>query len=216
MIDLAALAEYAPAMWQGLLVTAEICAVSLVLGLLLGLVVALLGRLPIPPLRWLLRAYVEVWRGTPLLLQLFILYYGGPSLGFTPSAYTAGVLGISLYTAAYLSEIFRAGFEAVPPGQIEAARMLGFTKLKIVRHIEVPQMLKLVVPPTTNQMISIIKESAVLSVITVPELTLTTTRIVSETFNVVEPYLLLGLAYWSITSLVALGSRRVERRLVRA
>jgi polar amino acid transport system permease protein len=216
MIDLAALAEFAPAIWRGLLVTVEICAVSLMLGLVLGLVVALLGRLPFRPLHWLIRGYVEIWRGTPLLLQLFILYYGGPSLGFTPSAYLAGVLGMSLYTGAYLSEIFRGGFDAVPPGQIEAARMLGFTRLKIVRHIEVPQMLKLVVPPTTNQMISIIKESAVLSVITVPELTLTTTSIVSETFNVVEPYLLLGLAYWSITSLVAFASRRVERRLVQA
>ena len=215
MIDVTALVEYLPAIWQGLLVTVEICAVSLVLGVLLGFAVALLARLPFAPLRWLLRGYVELWRGTPLLLQLFILYYGGPSLGFTPSSYEAGVLGMSLYTAAYLSEIFRAGFEAVPPGQIEAARMLGFTKLKTVRHIEVPQMLKLIVPPTTNQMISIIKESAVLSVITVPELTLTTTRIVSETFNVVEPYLLLGLAYWSVTSAVAFASRRVERRLVR-
>ncbi|MFC5068683.1 amino acid ABC transporter permease [Flaviflagellibacter deserti] len=216
MIDFTAIAEYAPAIGRGLLVTIEICAVSLVLGLLLGLGVALLARLPWLPLRWLIRSYIELWRGTPLLLQLFILYYGGPTFGFLPTSYQAGVLGMSLYTAAYLAEIFRAGFEAVPPGQVEAARMLGFTKLKIVRHIELPQMLRLVVPPTTNQMISIIKESAVLSVITVPELTLTTTRIVSETFVVVEPYLLLGLAYWSVTAMVAFGSRQIERRLVRA
>lgn len=216
MIDLVAIVEYAPAIGRGLLVTIEICTVSLFLGLLLGLAVALLGRLPWPPLRWLIRTYVEIWRGTPLLLQLFILYYGGPSIGFLPSAYQAGVLGMTLYTGAYLAEIFRAGFEAVPPGQIEAARMLGFTKLKIVRHIELPQMLALIVPPATNQMISIIKESAVLSVITVPEVTFTTTRIVSETFAVVEPYLLLGLAYWCVTTAVACGSRQVERKLVRA
>lgn len=215
VLDFPFMATHAPALLAGLGVTVFMVAISLAAGLILGVAIALVRRLGFGPLNALLRAYIEVLRGTPLLVQLFVLYYGGPSIGLVLGAYEAGALGLTLYTSAYLAEIVRAGLESIPRGQIEAARMLGFTRAQIFARIEAPQMLTLIVPPSTNQMISVTKESAVLSVITVPELTFNTTRVVSQTFVVVEPYLMLGLSYWLLTSLLAWASGRLERSFQR-
>jgi polar amino acid transport system permease protein len=131
------------------------------------------------------------------------------------SAFAAGVVGLSLYSSAYFSEIFRAGLESIPHGQIEAAQVVGLTRLQIFRRIQLPQMMALVLPPITNQAISLIKESAVLSVITVPELTFRTTRMVTETFAVVEPYLMLAMLYWILTSAIAQLGQQSERVLTK-
>lgn len=142
------------------------------------------------------KTYVWLIRGTPFLAQLFVLYFGLPQIGITLSALQATVIGLSLYGTAYFGEIFRATWQAIPKGQIEAGRIFGLSRLRILRHIEMPQAGRLAIPMLTNQAILILKESSVASIITVPELTMTAGTIVAETFSYIEPYLLLGLIYW--------------------
>ncbi len=203
--------RYAGRFLDGFLTTAWICGVSICAAVALGLALFLVRRLPFAPARWFYDGYVGLLRGTPFLIQIFLLYYGGPGLGLRLSATTTALIGLSVYGSAYFAEIFRAGFEAVPRGQVEAARMLGFDRGQILRNVELPQMAALIIPPSVNQCIILIKESAVLSVITVPELTTVATRVVSETFSFAEPYLLLALLYWLLVETTARGGRWLER-----
>jgi polar amino acid transport system permease protein len=213
-LDLDLISQYGPLLLAGLLLTIEICGAALLVGFVLGLVIAVLTSHS-RTLRAVVSGYIAVLRGTPLLIQLFILYYGGPAFGVVLSAFSTGILVLGFYSSAYLSEIFRAGLESIPRGQIEAAEVVGLSPLQIFLKIQLPQMMALVLPPITNQAVSLIKESAVLSVITVPELTFRTTRMVTETFAVVEPYLMLALLYWTLTSAVAQLGQQSERALTK-
>jgi polar amino acid transport system permease protein len=205
--------QYAPLMLAGLVTTAWICALATVLGLAVGLLLACLESAALAPLRWAVRAYIEVVRGLPILILLFVLYYGGPSIGLRLGAETVGVLGLGFYGAAYFAEIFRSGFQSIPKGQVEAARMAGLSGTQIIRHIKLPQMLVMITPPMVNQVIILIKESAVLSIITVAELTKNTTQFVNETYAVIQPYLAAALLYWLLVEAVAQFGKYVERRV---
>jgi polar amino acid transport system permease protein len=125
-----------------------------------------------------------------------VIYSAAPRDGLALSAYWSGLVGLVIYGSAYFAEIYRAGFNSIPHGQVEAARILGLSKVDITARIKLPQMLRLIIPPTTNEVIVLIKESAVLSIITVPELTNITGRVVNETFTVIQPYLAAGVLYW--------------------
>src|SRR5690606_18136502 len=116
------LVQYSPLMLSGLATTAWICALAAALGIAVGLVLAILGGTGFRPLSWIVRVYIEIMRGLPILILLFVLYYGGPSIGLRLSAETVGVVGLGFYGAAYFAEIFRSGFQSIPKGQIEAAR----------------------------------------------------------------------------------------------
>lgn len=212
-LDLNMLAHYAPLMLSGLWTTTIVCIVAAVIALVGGLFLALALLSPAAPLRWAARAYVEVMRGTPILVILFLLYYGGPSFGLVLDPVPAGIIGLGAYTAGFFAEIFRAGFQSIPVGQIEAARMLGMSPARIVRRIQIPQMLALIVPPATNQLILLVKESAVLSIITVAELTKNATQMANETFAVIEPFLGVALLYWLLIEIIARGGALVERRV---
>ncbi|WP_311032075.1 amino acid ABC transporter permease [Mesorhizobium koreense] len=205
--------QYAPLMLAGLVTTAWICALATVLGIAVGLVLACLEGVGLKPLHWAVRTYIEIMRGLPILILLFVLYYGGPSIGLRLDAETVGVFGLGFYGAAYFAEIFRSGFQSIPKGQIEAARMAGLTSTQIVRHIKLPQMLVLITPPMVNEVIILIKESAVLSIITVAELTKNTTQFVNETYAVIQPYLAAALLYWLLVEAVAQVGKYVERRV---
>lgn len=205
--------QYAPLMLAGLATTAWICALATVLGIAVGLVLASLEGTSFRPLRWAVRSYIEIMRGLPILILLFVLYYGGPSIGLRLKAETVGVLGLGFYGAAYFAEIFRSGFQSIPKGQIEAARMAGLSDTQIIRHIKLPQMLVLITPAMVNQVIILIKESAVLSIITVAELTKNTTQFVNETYAITEPYLAAALLYWLLVEAVAQIGRVIERRV---
>lgn len=213
VFDISLFREYWPLMLSGLATTAWICAAANALGIAVGLVVALLGMLPVPPIRWAARGYIEVMRGLPILILLFLLYYGGPSFGLRLSASSVGVLGLGFYGGGYFAEIFRSGFQSIPRGQIEAARMVGLSGGQIVRRIKLPQMLMLIVPPMVNQVIILVKESAILSIITVAEITKNTTQIVNETYAVVEPYLAAALLYWLLIEGVARVGRLIEKKI---
>ncbi len=162
-----------------------------------------------------LRAYVEVIRGTPFLIQLFLLYYGGPFIGLSLDPVPAGLLGLAVYGAAYFSEIFRAGFEAVPRGHVEAGECLGLDRVQIVKRILIPEMTMLVLPPAVNMLIVLLKETAVLSIITVPELTFQISAIGSEKYAFVEAMFLLACFYWGLVELCGMLGRTAEERLSR-
>jgi polar amino acid transport system permease protein len=124
-----------------------------------------------------------------------------------------GILGLGFYGAGYFAEIFRAGFESIPGGQIEAGRMVGLSRRQIVYRIQIPQMLGLIIPPSVNQVIILVKESAVLSIISVAELTKNATQMANETFAVVEPFLAVAVLYWVLIEAIARSGRWLERRV---
>ena len=157
----------------------------------------------------------KCFRGTPFLVQLFLLYFGGPYAGLSLDALPAGLLALSVYGGAYFSEVFRAGFEAVPRGHVEAAECAGFSRAQIVRRILLPEMAMLVLPASVNTAVSLLKDTAVLSVITVPELTLTVSALGTEFYAFVEALFLLALGYWGLVEIAAWLGRLAERRLAR-
>lgn len=212
-IDTDMIARYGPLLLAGLWTTIRICALATVIAIVVGLGLALLLLVRSTALRAFARLYVEVMRGTPILVILFLLYYGGPSFGLVLSAEPVGILGLGFYGAGYFAEIFRAGFQSIPAGQIEAARMVGLPRSHIVRRIQIPQMLGLVVPPSVNQVIILVKESAVLSIIAVGELTMNATRMANETFAVIEPFLAIAILYWLLIEAISRSGQWIERRV---
>jgi polar amino acid transport system permease protein len=212
-IDVEMIARYAPLLLAGLATTVRVSALAGLIAVALGLLLALLLGAGNVAVRALARGYVEVMRGTPILVVLFLLYYGGPTFGLVLGAGVVGVLGLGTYGAAYFAEIFRAGFQSIPKGQIEAARMVGLSRAQIVRRIQLPQMLGLILPPSVNQIIILVKESAVLSIITVAELTKNATQMANETFAVVEPYVAVALLYWLLIEVISRTGRWLEAKV---
>ena len=213
--DYALVATKLPEIFHALGVTLFVWIVGLVGATILGFLVAVARRFG--P-RWLdlaLGAYVELFRGTPFLIQLFLLYFGGPYVGLSLDPIPAGLLGLSVYGAAYFSEIFRAGFEAVPSGHVEAGECVGLTRAQIVRRILLPEMTMLVLPACVNMAVVLLKETAVMSVITVPELTLTISAIGTEFYAFVESLFLLALFYWGLVEICGWLGRLTEARLSR-
>ena len=213
--DYALVASKIPEIFHALGVTLFVWIVGLVGATIIGFLVAVARRFG--P-RWLdlaLGAYVELFRGTPFLIQLFLLYFGGPYVGLSLDPIPAGLLGLSVYGAAYFSEIFRAGFEAVPSGHVEAGECVGLTRAQIVRRILLPEMTMLVLPACVNMAVVLLKETAVMSVITVPELTLTISAIGTEFYAFVESLFLLALFYWGLVEICGWLGRLTEARLSR-
>ena len=205
--------RYAPALLGGFGVTILCWGAGSLLGLLIGFVVALLDETPFPPLRWLLRVYIEVLRGTPFLMQLFLLYAGGPFIGLRLSATTAGILGLGLYSSAYFSEILRGGFASVPRGQIEAAMSVGMSPMATLWRIRLPGALIAAVPPIVNTLIVMSKETVVLSIITVPELMYQMQTMAAETFTSFDAIFAMAVFYWLLVEIVSRLGRRFERRM---
>jgi polar amino acid transport system permease protein len=205
--------RYAPSLISGFGVTVLCWSVGSVLGLALGFAIALLNRTPLAPLRWLLRGYVEIIRGTPFLMQLFLLYAGGPYIGLKLSATAAGMLGLGLYSSAYFSEIFRAGFAAVPQGQVEAAMSVGMRTADILLRVRLPIALVATVPSIVNMLIILSKETVVLSIITVPELMYQMQTMAAETFTAFDAIFAMAVFYWLLVEAVSRVGRRLETRL---
>lgn len=213
MIDLALMGHYLPLMSQAILTTIQLSVLALVLGLVVGLVVALARRsnhvLVYAPAAF----FVWLIRSTPLLVQLFIIYFGLPQMGVDLSPITAGVLGLGINVGAYNAETIRGGIDAINVGQHEAAKSLGMTAAQSMRRIILPQAFRIIIPPLGNNFIILIKDTSLVSTITVVEVTMRTQQFVGSTFKPFEMYLLAALVYAALTSMVALGLRGVERRL---
>lgn len=211
--DFSVVATALPAMLSGFKVTLGIWLAASITGCALGFLVAILRRYGPAPVSLALRAVVEVLRGTPFLVQIFLLYFGGPFVGLRLDPVPAGFVGLSIYAAAYFSEIFRAGFQAVPKGHVEAADCMGFTRAQTVRRILIPEMTMLVLPQCVNMLIVLLKETAVLSVISVPEMTAVISAVGSEQYAFVEALTLLALAYWLLTEICGFAGKVAERKL---
>ncbi|MBK5351156.1 amino acid ABC transporter permease [Pseudomonas sp. TH41] len=180
---------------QGFMVTLGTWSAGVTLGLLLGLLIAVAQLFGNSLVRAPLRAFIEMIRSTPFLVQLFLVYYGGPSFGLSLDPIPAGILGLGIYGSVYFAEIFRTGFESVARGQLEAADCLGISRLQCIVRIQIPQMLVIILPALVNLVTILCKETAVLSIITIPELTMVLTGIGSETFAFVETLLVLCIGY---------------------
>ncbi len=201
------------ALWNGTLTTISVTVISGSIGLVLGLIAAL-GRMSrFTILNWIAGAYIEFFRGTPLLVQLFIIYFGLPSLPFLDPlpAFWAGTIGLILYVGAYNAEIIRGAFLAIGHGQSEAARSLGLRPFETYRFVLIPQALRIALPALGNQFISLIKDSTLVSVITVNELLLTGRNIISRTYQPMTVYLAIAFIYLVLSNLTAAAVRYLER-----
>jgi polar amino acid transport system permease protein len=213
--DWSLVARHWPDFVRGAALTLALAVAATLIGVTLGLLAALARLSPWRALAGAARVYVEVVRGTPLLVQIFFVYSVLPLYGVRLSAVAAGVLALSLYTGAFAAEIFRAGITAVHRGQVEAARSLGMTYTQTLRRIVLPIMAAMVLPPITSEFTGVIKWSSLLSVITVPELTFAAQRVIGETYSAIEPLLMAGLLYWALNDLMVYAGRRLERRMTR-
>jgi polar amino acid transport system permease protein len=200
-----------PIFAKGLVNTVLFCTVSITAGLFLASFVALarLSRKAVvrAPAAW----FVEIIRNTPFLVQVFLLYYALPPSGIRLGAMSAGILALTMYAAAYFSESIRGAILSVPRGQMESARALGMPYLRALRRIIAPQMMGYLLPSLTNQMIGVIKDSAILSVITVPEVAMAAQQVLGETFSPIESYSMVAVIYWALTAAVAGTMMRLER-----
>jgi polar amino acid transport system permease protein len=208
----AAVWRYRDKLVTGWLVTVALSLSSLVVSVVLGLAGALARRSPLLLLRSLAQLYVELVRGTPLLVQILVLFYVvADSLGLQ-NRYLAGALILSVFSGAYLSEIFRAGIESISRTQLDAARAVGFTRAQTYRHVIFPQALRQVLPPLAGEFGSLIKSSSLLSIIAVSELTLNAQEINTNTLSPFESYLPLAVGYLVLTLPISLFSRWLEER----
>jgi polar amino acid transport system permease protein len=214
-MDPSILLQYWPILLNGFALTVLCWILGTVFGMALGLVVALAQRYGPRPLRWLIQVYIEVIRGTPFLVQLFVLYYGGPLLGLRLDALPAGLLGLTIYGSPYFAEIFRSGFGAVPVGQLEAARAIGMSEPTIVRRILLPLGLVSALPALVNFSIILTKETVILSIITVPELMYSVQRMSTETFRYLEANMVLALFFWALVETISRFGRLLETRITK-
>jgi polar amino acid transport system substrate-binding protein len=196
-------------------VTILLACISMPLAMLLGLLVALARMYGPAPLRWLVVAYIEILRGTPLMLQLFVIFFLLPEIGLSLPAFDAAVAGLAINYSAYEAEIYRAGIQAVPRGQMEAALALGMSPLLSLRRIIIPQAWRIVVPPVTNDFIAMFKDTSVCSVITVMELTNQYKVQANDTGATIELGALTALLYLSMSIPLARLATVLERRLSR-
>ncbi|MEK2605444.1 amino acid ABC transporter permease [Burkholderia arboris] len=188
---------------------------SFALGSALGLAVALARVSSIRFLRGVAFAYVSVFRGTPLLVQILLIYFGLPRYGITLDPVPAALLALTLFSAAYLSENFRAGINAVDRGQWEAAHSLGMNYWKMMWRVILPQGLRIAIPPVGSRMIALIKDTSLASTITVVELTRVADQVGASTFRYLEMFLMVGLIYWVINQVLTIVQTIFEGRVSR-
>ncbi len=207
---------------EGLRNTLLIAIIAVVVGTVLGALMALMRMSRVAPLRWLATAYIEFFRGTPLMVQLMFIFYGLPMIGvsfpeisFIPdfSRFMAGIVAMSLNSCAYVAEVIRSGIQAVDPGQMEAARSLGFKKGEAMRIVVLPQAIRNILPALGNEFITVIKESSVVSVIGIADLMFRTNGVKAKTYNTLECLFVAAILYFVTTfffsKLVSLTERRM-------
>ncbi|GAB3442063.1 amino acid ABC transporter permease [Actinophytocola sediminis] len=204
--------DHLPELADGLVRTLAISAIGMAGSLVVGVLGGAVAALRIPVLRQLVSCYVEVFRNTPLLVQIFFLYFALPEAGIALSGFTVGWLSLLLWGGAYNVENFRAGFEAVEHGYVEACRALGFSRLAAFRQTNFPIGARIATPSVTNILISVFKNSSFMVAISYPELTETAVGVVAVSFRVFEMFLAIGIVYLGLVWLLSVGSGALERR----
>lgn len=200
-----------PLLIEGLVATIVVSLSSFCMAIIIGTLVGI-ARAESARARCLLGPYVEVFRGTPLLIQLFFIYYGLPSIGLTMNNYVAGIVGLGLNGGAYISEIVRGALYSVGQGQKEASAALGLSWLQTMVHIILPQSIRVALPTLVNSFSSLLKESSLVSVLAITELTRVSQLIYTRTFRAFEVYLAVGAIYFGLIYTVSLMSRCLERK----
>jgi len=206
-------AQSLPKLLDGLSITLFLTFLSLILGFLLGISLAL-GRIYTPKIiSWLCIGYIEIIRGTPLLVQLFILYFGLPSVGIRLTPIAAAVIGLSLNSGAYQAEYLRGSIQSIKSGQMIAARTLGMTKTQAVAHVILPQALRTSIPAWSNELIYLLKYTSIAYIIQVVELTAEGKFIAADTFRYLEIFTMIAIIYLSLTVLFTEIIDRIEHRI---
>ena len=195
--------ESFPFVIQGVWYTLLISIVSMVIGLLLGLLIAIARMSKQPLVRWPARVYISFMRGTPMLVWLFILFYGLPMVGIQFGAITAAIFGISTNFAAYIAEVIRSAILSVPKGQWESASTLRMTYVQTMRRIIIPQATRIALPPLANIFTDVIKGTSLAAVITVPELLYNAKVVAGRTYESLTMYILAALIYWGLVTLIS-------------
>lgn len=211
MLEYQIFLEYWPMILLGFWLTLKIVLCAIALGIPLGLFLALGRRSNYILVSFLATSFIELFRNTPFIIQVFLFYYVLPFYGLRLSAEYVGILALAAFGSAYFAEIIRAGIDAIPKGQLESARAIGMTDWQSMKNIILPQTVKIVIPPLTNQTLTLIKESAILSTITVHELTMTGLMVQGETFRPFEVFIMVALLYWALNETIATIMRRIEK-----
>ncbi|MGI9352543.1 MAG: amino acid ABC transporter permease [Rhizobiaceae bacterium] len=212
-IDFSIFVNYGPQLLLGFWMTIKIVVGAIVLGMPFGLVLALGRRSELRLIRALTTSFIEVFRNTPFIIQVFMFFYVLPFYGLYMPAEYVGVLALAAFGSAYFAEVIRGGIDAVAKGQLESARATGMSDWQAMRYIVLPQTLPIILPPMTNQTLSLVKESAILSTITVGELTMAAITVQGETFRPFEAFIMVALLYWGLNETIAIIMRRVERKV---
>jgi len=203
-----------PYILEGIPITLAYTSVSLVFGFIMGAFLALFKVGDIKPLNWFAAIYTSVFRGTPLILQLSLIYFATPQLvGYDISAWQAGILTFSMNSAAYISEIIRGGIQAVDKGQMEAALSLGLSYPTIMKDIILPQAIRNILPSLVNESIDLLKESALISVIGGADILRRATVVANEKYIYFEPLIVAGFLYYVMVMILAAGAKLLERKL---
>lgn len=202
-----------PVLWQGTIITLQLASVSLLLGMALGLPLGVLRVYGPPWVQRIVGLYVLVFQGTPLLVQLFVIYYGLPQLGLTLDRFPAAYIALGLHSAAYQAEYLRGALQSVGAGQMVAARAIGMSKVQAITNIILPQAFRLVLPAWSNEVVSMIKYTAVVYLIAVPDLMGQAKNLSSKFFQPIPIYLTAAVFYLVLVGITYFALRALERRL---
>ena len=215
-IQLDFIAEWGPFILLGTSTTIILSVVSMVLATVLALIGAVSRLSPNPVINGIASLYVSLVRGTPLLVQIFFIFFGLPQLGIVLDALPAGIVALGFNYGAYMTEVFRAGIQAVPRGQREAAEALGMPEHLVMRRIVLPQAVRIVIPAIGNDFVAMIKDSALVSTIAVTELLWHARSAGTQEFRTLEALLIAALVYWVLTIIFSFFQELLERRMARS
>lgn len=200
-----------PVLWKGLLITFRVSFICLVIGLLIGFPSALARVYGPKWLRWIVTGYIEILRGTPVLVQLFLVYYGLPQFGVTFSAFQSAFIALGLNSGAYQAEYFRGAIQAISGGQMIAARSLGLSKIKAIRYVIIPQAFRYALPAWSNEVVAMVKITSIVYLIAVPEMLYVAKELMAKYFNPFETYITVGIVYLIIIGILTIILNIIEK-----
>ena len=203
-----------PKIWGGLLITFQVSGICLLIGVLIGLPAALARVYGPKWLRWLVTGYIEIIRGTPVLVQLFLIYYGLPQFGITFSAFASAYIAIGMNSGAYQAEYFRGAIQAISSGQMMAARSIGMTPIQAIRHVIIPQAFRFAIPAWSNEVVAMIKISSIVYLIAVPEMLYIAKELMAKYYNPFQTYFTVGAVYLVIIGILTILLNQLEQALV--
>lgn len=213
MINSSLLLESLPQLLHGLWISLQIALFSSTIGILFGIFFGFVLAYKIPFLKLLVTVYVNIIRGTPMLIQILFAFYFLPQLGFSIDAFWTAVIAIGLNSSAYISQIMRSGIQAIPQGQLEAAQVLGLSKIDTIRFIILPQALAIVLPSLGNEFVTLVKDSSLASIIGVTELAKEGRIIISQKFDAITIFVAMALLYLSVTLTISGAMHLFEKRM---